>query len=152
MTIQNDQCLIDGLYWMRQLRRKAARPAPPFILTGRAGTEAAVVRTAFPHWNPDNLRAALLYSVGGGWSADILLRNAPNRQPIVLGRGKGQPFATRRAAETFLGDFVTTLTATWAAEQVLPPKAPAKAASLNPRPRAEAHPSCVLSPQPAVAC
>ncbi len=39
MTIQNDQCLIDGLYWMRQLRRKAACPAPPFILTGRAGTE-----------------------------------------------------------------------------------------------------------------
>ena len=131
---------------------KGGTPGSPIYPDRPRRDRAAEVRTALPHWNPDNLRAALLYSVGGGWSADILLRNAPNRQPIVLGRGKGQPFATRRAAETFLGDFVTTLTATWAAEQVLPPKAPAKSASLNPRPRGEAHPSCVLSPQPAVAC
>lgn len=152
MTIHDDQCPIDGLYRMRQLRRKAARTAPALILPGRAGTEAAVVRTALPHWNPDNLRAALLYPVDGGWSADILLRDAPKGQPIVLDRGKGQPFATRCAAETFLADFVTALTATWAPEQVLPRKAPAKSASLSSRPGAEAHPSNVLPPPPALAC
>ena len=148
MTIHDDQCLIDGLYRMRQLRRKAARTAPEFILTSRAGTEAAAVRTALPHWNPDNLRAALLYPVEGGWNADILLRDAPKGQPIVLDLGEGQPFATRRAAETFLADFVTALTATWAPEQVLPRGA---AARPDPWSGAVAHPPLALPPHRALA-
>lgn len=84
------------------------------------------VRKALPHWNLDNLAAALLYPVEGGWNADVLLREAPEGQPVILDRGEGQPFATRREAEAFLTQFAMVLAATWAPEQVLPPKVSVK--------------------------
>ena len=127
---------------------KGGTPGSPIYPDRPRRDRAAEVRAALPHWNPDNLRAALLYPVEGGWNADILLRDAPKGQPIVLDRGEGQPFATRRAAETFLADFVTALTATWAPEQVLPRGA---AARPDPWCGAVAHPPLALPPHRALA-
>ena len=126
MKLYDDECLIEGRYRLRRLRREAARADPARILAGRACKEASAVRKALPHWNLDNLAAALLYPVEGGWNADVLLREAPEGQPVILDRGEGQPFATRREAEAFLTQFAMVLAATWAPEQVLPPKVSVK--------------------------
>ncbi len=90
--------------------------------------EAPALRRGLPHWHPENIQAAVLYSVKGGWNADIVLHDAPDGHLPVLDKGTGQPFANRAQAEKFLLDFVTALTAAWAPEAVLPDLAESLAA------------------------
>lgn len=151
MKLYDDECLIEGRYRLRRLRREAARAEPARILAGRACKEASAVRKALPHWNLDNLAAALLYPVEGGWNADVLLREAPEGQPVILDRGEGQPFATRREAEAFLSQFAMALAATWAPEQVFPPNDPMKSGRQGSGIRNAARPSDVMPPQPVMA-
>tara|TARA_R110002012_G_scaffold199146_4_gene368222 strand:+ start:531 stop:923 length:393 start_codon:yes stop_codon:yes gene_type:complete len=118
--VYTDQQLLDGLNRYRRLQKtvpvRTRDEALPFTFT----KEARALRRGLPHWHPDNIQAAILYAVEGGWNADIVLRDAPHGQPLILGKGTGQPFTNRAQAEKFLLDFVTALTAAWAPEAVLP--------------------------------
>ncbi len=118
--VYTDQQLIDGLHLLRRLHKMAQRRTHVDALPTTFQKEAPALRRGLPHWHPENIQAAVLYSVKGGWNADIVLHDAPDGHLLVLDKGTGQPFANRAQAEKFLLDFVTALTAAWAPEAVLP--------------------------------
>ena len=118
--VYTDQQLIDGLHLLRRLHKMAQRRTHVDALPATFQKEAPALRRGLRHWHPDNIQAAVLYPANGGWNADIVLHDAPDGHPLILGKGTGQPFTNRAQAEKFLLDFVTALTAAWAPEAVLP--------------------------------
>lgn len=118
--VYTDQQLFDGMDRLRRLHKMAQRRTHVDALPATFHEESSALRRGLPHWHPENIQAAVLYPVNGGWNADIVLHDAPDGHLLVLDKGTGQPFANRAQAEKFLLDFVTALTAAWAPEAVLP--------------------------------
>ena len=118
--VYTDQQLFDGVDRLRRLHKMAQRRTHVDALPITFQKEAPALRRGLPHWHPENIQAAVLYSVNGGWNADIVLHDAPDGHLLVLDKGTGQRFSNKGQAEQFLLDFVTALTAAWAPEAVLP--------------------------------
>ena len=118
--VYTDQQLFDGMDRLRRLHKMAQRRTHVDALPITFQKDAPALRRGLPHWHPDNIQAAILYSVKGGWNADIVLHDAPDGHILVLDKGTGQPFSNKGQAEQFLLDFITALTAAWAPEAVLP--------------------------------
>ena len=124
MPLSDDVFFIDARALLPMMTRDGKQVTPRGLLTDTQAAAANVIRMALPHWHPDNLAGALIYSFSDGWYADILLHLAPECHSTVLDRGEGQPFATRREAEDFLSRFVIALTATWAQKNTFPMRPP----------------------------
>ncbi len=115
-----DKQLTAGVKRMHRLQKTALRKDHYLVLPGTFAKEAAALRRGLPHWHAHNILAAVVYPVEEGWNADLVLRDAPDGHSLVLDKGQGQPFASKKQAENFLLCFVTALTAAWAPEVVLP--------------------------------